>query len=124
MTEPLKYDVKLSDMNYELMQPLLNDVFEITSEQGVAIEVTLVEVEKCAEKKPTLYSWQKSKVEVLDENSEKRLPFTLVFRFPVESEALQGSYYITHPSEGAFDRVFLTPIASDENGLYLEAIFN
>ena len=124
MTEPVKYDVKLSDMNYELMQPLLNDVFGTTSEQGAAIEVTLVEVEKRAEKKPTLHSWQKPKVEVLDENSEKRLPFTLVFRFPVEPEALQGSYYITHPNEGVFERVFLTPIASDEDGLYLEAIFN
>lgn len=122
MTEQEEYDVKLEEMTYELMQPLLNDVFKIVLEQGAVVEITLVEVERSIEKKPALHSWQKPKASV--ESTDKRAPFALVFRFPVEVKAAQGNYRITHPNEGAFEGVFLAPIAADEDGLYLEAVFS
>lgn len=120
MTDVSKDKVKLSNINYELVQPLLNDTFELVIEQEAVVEVTLVEVEKRSAQSPCLHSWQKPKAG----NTNKRSPFTLVFRFPVEFEAIQRGYGLAHPDKGAFEEMLLTPIAVDENGIYLEAIFN
>ena len=123
-TEKNQVDVALVDMTYERMQPLLNDTFQLVDGQISCDEIMLIEVELRVEKKPVLHSWQRAKVEKIDEGPGKRAPFVLVFRFPVESELTQGTYYFTHPVEGAFEGVFLTPIAADEDGHYLEAVFN
>ena len=123
-TEQTLVDVALVGMTYERMRPLLNDVFQLSDGQASCGEITLVEVEPKVEKKPVLHSWQKPKAEAIDENPAKRVPFVLVFRFPVEPELTQGTYYFTHPIEGAYEGVFLAPIAADEDGRYLEAVFN
>ena len=124
--EPNKIDVSLTDLTYERMQPLLNQTFQQTNESGLILEdeINLIEIKQLVEKKAPPHSWQEPETETPAKPSGKRVPFSLVFRFPVGHEATQGIYKFTHPSEGAFEGVFLTPIAADENGLYLEAIFN
>ncbi|PWQ92049.1 DUF6916 family protein [Leucothrix pacifica] len=116
MTTNSQSNVTLAQMTFERMQVLSNDTFYLLDGR----ELVLVEVAK-VERKQALHSWQQPKT---DTEEGKRVPFTLVFRFPVGSEDIQGGYDFTHPVEGAFEGVFLTPITSDENGLYLEAIFN
>lgn len=124
--EKNQFDVALTDLTYERMLPLLDHTFRLVNESDLTLgrKINLVEVKQVTAKKAPLHSWQKPKAETPETPPGKRPPFSLVFRFPVAYEAMQGMYKFTHPSEGAFEGVFLTPIAADENGLYLEAIFN
>jgi hypothetical protein len=54
--------------------------------------------------------------------SERRRPFSLVFRGPSQPVANQRIYRLDHASLGAFE-LFLVPIGPDEAGMRYEAIF-
>ena len=56
-------------------------------------------------------------------DSELQETFSLVFRVPADVPAVQGTYQLENEELGAVD-LFLVPIRSDEQGLYLEALFN
>lgn len=124
--EQNELDNTLIALTYERALPLLNQTFKLVNETDLPLddEIRLVEVKQLATNTKPLHSWQTPDAETSGEPSGKRTSFSLVFRFPMTHEATQGIYKFTHPSKGAFEGVFLTPIAADENGLYLEAIFN
>ena len=107
----------LENIAFEAMQPLLNDrfVLEVDSEQSVDIE--LVDVSQLQVADRPVYSWQKAV-----EPSKSTL-FALVFRVPHSLGATQKMYQISHPQLGDLGGIFLVPIATDEDGLYFEAVF-
>jgi len=120
MTQNNPFDVAISQMTYQLMQPMLNDRFQLADGQTI----TLVEVQAIARKQHTpSYSWQKPKTETPPE-TEQSQSFSLVFRFPTDYPITQSVIQITHPEKGIFEGIFLTPITQDENGTYFEAVFS
>ncbi len=66
-------------------------------------------------------------VEVNERNapseSERRSPFSIVFRGSAEKIWPQGMYKIEHKSIGELE-LFLVPIGPDNEGLCYEAVFN
>jgi hypothetical protein len=55
--------------------------------------------------------------------SERRTPFSIVFRGPVDKVWPQGMYKIEHKSMGELE-LFLVPIGPDDKGICYEAVFN
>jgi hypothetical protein len=55
-------------------------------------------------------------------DSERRAPFSVVFRGPATPILPQRIYRIEHPEIGSCE-IFLVPIGPDEQGLHYEAIF-
>jgi hypothetical protein len=53
---------------------------------------------------------------------DKRLPFSVVFRGPLEPILMQRIYRFEHDALGAFD-LFIVPIGPDESGMRYEAVF-
>lgn len=56
-------------------------------------------------------------------NDDVQETFALVFQMPPDVPAVQGIYQLQNETIGALD-LFLVPIRADEQGLYLEALFN
>lgn len=119
MTQALPIDVPLKQITCNYMRSLLNDAFYLPDGR----EVILVEATEIEQKQSTLHSWQRPESNI-ENKPEERVPFTLVFQFPVEHSAKQGIYSIFHTSEGYFEGIFFTPIAQDKDGLYFEAVFS
>jgi hypothetical protein len=53
---------------------------------------------------------------------DRRLPFSVVFRGPLEPILPQRIYRFEHDALGAFD-LFIVPIGPDEGGMQYEAVF-
>lgn len=49
--------------------------------------------------------------------------FSLIFRAPIEVEAVQGNYKTEHQAMGNFD-LFLVPMGQNEKGTEFQAVFN
>lgn len=121
--ELAKEIITIKDINYQLMSSLLNDVFYVFTDVLNDYEVTLVEVKKSKLAIPVQHSWQKPDETSVDEKKLRYFPFVLVFRFPAGITREQGMYRFKHPKKGVFEEFFLTPIAVDAEGFYLEAVF-
>lgn len=120
MTQNNPFDIAISQMTYQLMQPMLHDHFQLINGQSI----TLVEVRKITQNQHTpSYSWQKPKTETPSDIDQCQA-FSLVFRFPMEYPVTQGMMQISHPEKGTFEGMFLTPITQDEDGIYFEAVFS
>ncbi len=105
-------------ITFEKMQPLLNDRFILHGDDGVEVGGELVEVSQIAQASQPSFSWQKKA------ESARPPSFSLVFRVPHELGATQRMYDLSHAQLRDLGAIFLVPIAEDEDGLYLEAIFN
>ncbi len=55
--------------------------------------------------------------------SDRRQPFSLVFRGPAEPLLAQRIWRLEHTDLGALD-IFLVPIGGDEKGMRYEAVFS
>jgi hypothetical protein len=56
-------------------------------------------------------------------SADKERSFSLLFRGPADMPLGQGTYYFEHSQIGSF-RLFIVPIAPNQNAYYYEAIFN
>ena len=108
----------LQDITFEKMQPLLHDRFLLHVDSDHTVDVELVDVSQMQAPERPVYSWQKKAP------PSAPTSFSLVFRVPSELGATQTTYEISHPQSGPLGAIFLVPIAEDEDGLYLEAIFS
>ena len=94
----------------ETFAPHLGEPFRVFPESSSAIEVTLIDVT------------------VLGGGSEGsgaaggRVPFSLVFRGPLQPVLPQRTYRVEHDGIGEFD-LFLVPIGLDAEGMRYEAVF-
>lgn len=116
-------EITAKELSYHLMHSLLNEVFYVVADNFNDYEVTLVEVKKSKQTMQIQNSWQKPDTASVNENGLRDIPFVLVFRFPVGVTREQGMYRFRHPNKGLFEEFFLTPIAVDAEGFYLEAVF-
>ena len=88
----------------ETFQPLLNNVFQLSSDEHT-IPITLIEVERRRSGSPA-----------------HREPFSLVFRGPHAPVWPQQIYRLSHAALGELD-IFFVPIGPDQLGLRYEAVF-
>lgn len=108
-------DTILATLTYESVNKKLNQQFQLQTEEKT-LDSELVEVKLLGQK-------ERADWEIADDEPERsREPFSLVFRTPTEAKLDQGLYQINH-NDGALGQVFLTPVAENKGGRYLEAVF-
>lgn len=64
-----------------------------------------------------------AKIKTSQDVSNRRAPFSLVFRGPKEPILNQSTYRLDNKAMG-FLRIFLVPIGPDAEGMRYEAVFN
>ena len=85
----------------------INQSIKIIFEPSVTLDAKIIEVEE--------------KVQNL---SDFRIPFSVVFRTSQKDEYYsQGTYVILHPTKGEL-HVFLVPIGPDDRGMRYEAVYS
>ena len=62
-------------------------------------------------------------IETSQDLGERRAPFSVVFRGPVEPELAQRIYALDNETLGRLE-IFLVPIGPDDEGMRYEAVFN
>ena len=106
-------------LDFDNLSPLLNEQFVLQADADQRFDVELVEVKQLPDPNRAQYSWQKD----TDTDTRVSRSFALVFRVPQELGAVQKTYEISHPIQGALGPIFLVPITEDQEGIYYEAIF-
>jgi hypothetical protein len=97
----------LEDFSLATFTPLVGEPFQILAEDGVTVDVVLMEAtEPPLDREPT----------------GARVPFSIVFRGPLEPLLPQSIYRLSHEALGQFD-LFIVPIGQDEEGTRYEAVF-
>jgi hypothetical protein len=86
----------------------LNETFTLSRPDGRQHALTLVKVTELGEEQG---------------ESERRRPFSLIFRGPLDLQMPQQIYALTHPQMGNL-QIFIVPIGPDQAGQCYEAIFN
>jgi Domain of unknown function (DUF6916) len=94
----------LDTLHYEDFVQHVNTRFQMQLSEDTTVEIELVSVE------------DKS-------SSPRQEQFLLTFRAPLEAPPVQWLYQLRHERLGS-GRLFLVPIARDEEGLTYEAVFN
>jgi hypothetical protein len=94
----------LDTLHYEDFAPHVNTRFQMQLNEDTTLEIELISVE------------DKS-------SSPRQEQFLLTFRAPLEAPPEQWLYQLRHEQLGS-GRLFLVPIARDEEGLTYEAVFN
>ena len=90
--------------------PLINQRFRLYTEGQDSLEIELIEVTPLGSD-PAHAS-----------RTQKREPFSIVFRGPAGTPLPQRIYRIEHARMGVLD-IFLVPIGPGEDGMHYEAIF-
>ncbi len=88
--------------------PHLNSRFRIDSLSQTGVDCQLVEI---------------GAMQQLSGNAGNFTSFSLLFTAPVEFAAESRTYQVSHREMGVME-IFLSPVGSSENGLYLEAVFS
>jgi hypothetical protein len=83
----------------------VGETFRVTTPDGRSFDTTLVEAEVCGPAR-----------------SRFRVPFSLLFRGPLDVLVPQGTYRIEHDELGHFE-LFIVPVGPDDEGMCYEAIF-
>jgi hypothetical protein len=97
----------LEDFTIDTFSGRIGDRFRISADESVAVEAILTEATAAGDAESRL---------------GERVPFSLVFRGPLDPILPQRIYRFEHDSLGAFD-VFIVPIGRDESGMHYEAVF-
>jgi uncharacterized protein DUF6916 len=97
----------LEEFTVETFSGRVGEQFRISADGSVVFDATLTEARAAGVAEPT---------------SGERVPFSLVFRGPLEPILPQRIYGFEHDALGAFD-LFIVPIGPDESGMQYEAVF-
>ncbi len=95
----------------ETFTPHLHRTFRVSADSATALDLTLIEVTELG-----------SGSGRGNEAAAGRVPFSLVFRGPLQPVLPQRTYRVEHDGIGAFD-LFLVPIGPDAEGMRYEAVF-
>ena len=87
--------------------PRLGETFRIRTAGSQWTELTLTEATALGEGAPA---------------EGRRVPFSIVFRGPLDPALPQRTYQVEHEGIGAFE-LFLVPIGPDSEGMRYEAVF-
>lgn len=96
----------LEEVTVETFAPHVGEVFELCLSDTDRLPVTLIAAD------PLRGS----------ANDAARVPFSLLFRPPAQTQIRQSTYRIVHERIGELD-IFLVPVTPDAKGPRLEAIF-
>ena len=86
----------------------LGDRFRVHAEQGLVVELVLIEATALP----------------VRGNLARPVPFSIVFKGPTDRRLPQRSFPFEHETLGTFPLFIAVPIAPDEQGPRYEAIFN
>lgn len=98
---------RLSSKDFD---PYLNQSFAVQVDQSAVLELDLIEI--------TLLGLEPE----AGEQTERRCPFSLVFRARGETHLPQQIYRLEHDRFGSLE-IFLVPIGPDRQGMRYEAVF-
>jgi hypothetical protein len=90
----------------------VGEKFSVQAEPDRTLELELTEVKSL-----------RSDAGTSEPDSERREPFSILFRGPRDPALPQKIYPFEHPDLGPFD-LFIVPIGPDKSGMLYEAIFN
>ncbi|MBV9241179.1 MAG: hypothetical protein JO314_04140 [Acidobacteria bacterium] len=82
----------------------LEQIFRVTSPNGVEFEMSLVEFN-----------------DIVDSDTQET--FSLLFKAPSETDPEQTTYTVSNDGIGE-QLIFMAPVKKDDSGLYFEAIYN
>jgi hypothetical protein len=57
-------------------------------------------------------------------SAPQRVPFSIVFRAPLDQPLLQQMYDVEHASIGVIEGLFLVPVGINQDGRFYEAVFS
>jgi hypothetical protein len=95
----------------ETFRPRIAEPFRVALENGRTLELRLEEVRAAGEETAGP-----------DRDAGLRLPFSILFRGPLDPLLPQKTYLFEHDELGSFD-LFIVPIGRDEAGTCYEAVF-
>jgi hypothetical protein len=101
----------LENLTLESMRPHLQSTFRVTGREETQAVLTLVEVRDL------------TTPATAPRSADQRTPFSLLFLAPAEFRIPQGMVSLRHDLLGSME-IFVVPVATDENGMYYEAVFN
>ncbi len=94
----------LDTLTLEVFEKAVDEKFQISGEFG-HVESTLIDCTK-----------------LVQHDEEGRVPFSIVFRGPMEPFLEQRTYKLSHEKIGEIE-IFLVPLGPDKTGMKYEAIF-
>jgi hypothetical protein len=97
----------LEEFTIETFSGRINERFRISADESGVVDAILTEATTADAAEATLGT---------------RVPFSLVFRGPLEPILPQRIYRFEHDALGEFD-LFIVPIGPDESGMQYEAVF-
>ena len=95
----------------ETFAPHLGETFRVYPDPATALDMSLIDV--------TVLGGGSGRG---GESAGGRVPFSLVFRGPLQPVLPQRTYRVEHDGIGEFD-LFLVPIGLDAEGMRYEAVF-
>lgn len=98
----------IANASLQDFQGIDSEEFTVDTDNGTTISLRLIE---------------KRDLSRDDDNSEKRSPFSLLFRAAPDIAFAQGTYLVRHENLGEF-ALFLVPVRLDEDGICYETIFS
>lgn len=99
------------NLTSEQFSPHLGSVFQLSIPSAALLELKLIAVAPYTAH-PAPKNWELS----------RRIPFSLLFRGPLEIVLPQRTYSLEHPQMGKLD-IFLVPVARKHDGMEYEAVF-
>ena len=101
--------LQISELRVESFEPLLGQVFSLALDgRAEFYPFELVQAQVSRHSKP---------------GGKRRQPFSLLFKGPDKYVFPQSIYRVVHDTFGEL-KLFLVPIVLDEEGRFLEAVFN
>ena len=100
----------LHEVTHSLFVKHVGDVFQLETAPGHIVEAKLIEATLLPGSQPL-------------KATDRRAPFSLVFRVSSDGETRQRIYPLEHPSLGRLE-IFLVPVGREAGATLFQAIFN
>jgi hypothetical protein len=104
--------MNLDEMTLETAQPLVNTVFQVTVEDGVTLEMKMIDA----------LPFETPLRPIRGARKPKRAAFALYFLGPYEPALPQRMYHF-RSADFELANLFIVPIGRDEEGTEYEAVF-
>lgn len=106
----------IDKLTAESFTPYLGQSFRLIYTPDVILPLELIDVTAREHPRRRL-PWEK-------DDQPQRVPFSIVFRGPIDQPLAQHMYHVEHDTLGVIADLFLVPIGIDPHGRYYEAVFN
>lgn len=106
----------LDKLTADSFAPCLGQTFRLIDTSDTTLPLELIDV-SARERPRGRLPWE-------GDDQPIRVPFSIVFRGPVDQPLAQQMYHVEHDTLGVLEGLFLVPIGIDQRGRYYEAVFS